>query len=409
MNPLENCVKARAFPGSDALYCLNTVKNEQGPLHRRPGVVKNEQGSPHHGQMRVKKLVHHTRTQVSRIRLGTWNIGSLTGKLMELVDIMIHKKVNILCLQETKWVGEKAKEIDGLDFKLWYSDKNKNKNGVGIIMDKSLKDHVVEVKRNCDRIMTLKIIINGIIINIVSAYAPQVGLDASIKEKFWNDLEELIQEIPQITFIGGDLNGHVGRVAEEFNSIHGGYSFGEINEEGKTILEFSSAYDLVIANTLFKKREEHVITYKSGTSRTQIDYFLIRKRDRLDCKDCKVIPSECLTTQHRLMVLDSKIKYLRRNNKSKSYPRTRWWNLKNENKFIFKKKVLELGQWNINGETDLMWLTVANCIRKVAKDVLGESKGMIPNNKDTWWWKDDVQEKIKEKKICYRDWFKNKK
>ncbi|PKA62210.1 hypothetical protein AXF42_Ash015095 [Apostasia shenzhenica] len=83
------------------------------------------------------------------------------------------------------------------------------------------------------------------------------------------------------------------------------------------------------------------------------------------------------------MVLDSKIKYWRRNNKSKSYPRTRWWNLKNENKCIFKKKVLELGQWNINGDTDLMWLTVANCIRKVAKDVLGESKGMIPNNKDT--------------------------
>ncbi|PKA67201.1 hypothetical protein AXF42_Ash004693 [Apostasia shenzhenica] len=356
MNPLENCAKTRAFPGSDALYCLNTAKNGQGPLHRRPGVVKNEQGSPHHGQMRVKKLVHHTRTQVSRIRLGTWNIGSQTGKLMELVDIMIHRKINILCLQETKWVGEKAKEIDGLGFKLWYSDKNKNKNGVGIILDKSLKDHIVEVKRNCDRIMALKIIINGMIINIVSVYAPQVGLDASIKEKFWNDLEELIQEIPQEErlFIGGDLNGYVRRVAKEFNNIHGGYGFREINEEGKTILEFSSAYDLVIANTLFKKREEHVITYKNGISRTQIDYFLIRKRDRLDCKNCKVIPSECLTAQHRLMVLDSEIKYWRRNNKSKSYPRTRWWNLKNENKCIFKKKVLELGQWNINGETDLM-------------------------------------------------------
>ncbi|PKA55758.1 ataxia telangiectasia mutated family protein [Apostasia shenzhenica] len=167
--------------------------------------------------MRVKKLVHHSRTQVSRIRLGTWNIGSLTGKLMELVDIMIHKKINILCLQETKWVGEKAKEIDGLGFKLWYSGKNKNKNGVGVILDKSLKDHVVEVKRNCDRIMALKIIINGMIFNIVSVYAPQVGLDASTKEKFWNDLEELIQEIPQEErlFIGGDLNGHVGRVAEK--------------------------------------------------------------------------------------------------------------------------------------------------------------------------------------------------
>ena len=54
-----------------------------GALHRRPGVVKNEQGSSHLSRRvrRVKKLVEPT-----RIRLGSWNVGSLTGKLRELVD-----------------------------------------------------------------------------------------------------------------------------------------------------------------------------------------------------------------------------------------------------------------------------------------------------------------------------------
>ncbi|KAH0461367.1 hypothetical protein IEQ34_008942 [Dendrobium chrysotoxum] len=123
-----------AFPGSDALYGLNTVKSVQGPLHRRPGAVLNRQGFPHQGRM----------------------------------------KINILCIQETKWVGEKAKEIDSLGFKVWYSGKSRTRNGVGVIIDKSLKDNVININRIGDRIMALKIVVDAKIINIISAYAPQV-------------------------------------------------------------------------------------------------------------------------------------------------------------------------------------------------------------------------------------------
>jgi exonuclease III len=38
----------------------------------------------------------------SRVRVGTWNVGSLTGKLREVVDTMIRQRVNILCVQEMK-------------------------------------------------------------------------------------------------------------------------------------------------------------------------------------------------------------------------------------------------------------------------------------------------------------------
>ena len=64
---------------------------------------------------RVRKLAEPT-----RIRIGSWNIGSLTGKLRELVDAAIRRRVNILCVQETKWKGQKAKEVEDTGFKLWY-------------------------------------------------------------------------------------------------------------------------------------------------------------------------------------------------------------------------------------------------------------------------------------------------
>jgi hypothetical protein len=74
-------------PVGDAPYPdLDTVLNEQGSdcrilsdaLHHCPGVVKNEQGSSHltRWMRRVRKLA-----EPSRLRLGTWNVGSLTGKL----------------------------------------------------------------------------------------------------------------------------------------------------------------------------------------------------------------------------------------------------------------------------------------------------------------------------------------
>ena len=57
--------------------------------------------------MRVKKVAHEY-----KIRLASWNIGPLTGRLAELVDAMIRRNVSILCVQETKWVGEKARIIE---------------------------------------------------------------------------------------------------------------------------------------------------------------------------------------------------------------------------------------------------------------------------------------------------------
>ena len=55
----------------------------------------------------------------------------LTDKLRELVDTTTRRRVNILCIQETKWKGQKAKEVDNTSFKLWYTRTVANGNGVG--------------------------------------------------------------------------------------------------------------------------------------------------------------------------------------------------------------------------------------------------------------------------------------
>ena len=66
--------------------------------------------------MRVKKLAYEY-----RIMLASWNIGSLISRLAELVDAIVRRNVSILYMQETKWVGEKARIIEPWDYKRWYT------------------------------------------------------------------------------------------------------------------------------------------------------------------------------------------------------------------------------------------------------------------------------------------------
>jgi hypothetical protein len=49
-----------------------------------------------------------------------------------------------------------------------------------------------------------------------------------------------------------------------FESVYGGQGFGDRNEVGTEILNFALAYDLTIVNTWFKKRDSHLVTFRSG-------------------------------------------------------------------------------------------------------------------------------------------------
>ena len=85
---------------------------------------------------------------INRLYFASWNVGTLTSKFIELVQVLYRRRVNIACIQETK-VGAKAREIDG--YKLWYSGGTRARNGVCILVEKELTDRVVEVRHKSDR------------------------------------------------------------------------------------------------------------------------------------------------------------------------------------------------------------------------------------------------------------------
>ena len=376
---------ARAYPVSDARRpCLTSVRNGQG--------------LPGFGRSRLKKLV--------RVRVGTLNVGSMTGRGRELADLMERRKVGVLCVQDTRWKGNKARELGG-DCKLFYSGADeRGRNGVGIVLSKEFKDSLVSVSRTNDRVMSVKLGIGETVVNVICAYAPQVGCEDEEKETFWRQMDQELRAIPEgeRVIVGGGLNGHVGISREAIERIHGGWGVGEKNEEGERVTDFAIAFDLSIVNTFFEKRPNHLVTYKSGGRQSQIDFLMCRRQQLNEVKNCKVINGESVAAQHRVLVLDWEIKCSKRRIPEQVTPKIKWWRLKEENlKIQFNEKVLS--ERRLLENVQEWWEENSTVIVRAGQEVLGMTTGRRPpGDKETWWWNDEVKDAIRAKKQAKKKW-----
>ena len=150
-------------------------------------------------QWRRRKERNEERKKAKKIKLrvATLNIGTMTDKGREVgyvAEFIERRGVDILYVQKTRWKGERARCI-GKGYKMWYCGSGNKKNGVEIILKKEHVDRVVELWRVTDRIMCLKMELDNTMLNVISAYAPQVGYIHEEKETFWLDLDETVEKI----------------------------------------------------------------------------------------------------------------------------------------------------------------------------------------------------------------------
>ena len=168
--------------------------------------------------------------------------------------MMERRNVDILRLQETKWKGTKARNI-GDACKLFYDGADGKRNEIDIVVSEELFESVLEVKRVSERLMDMKVKVKGSILNIVSAYAPQVGNSMEEKKDFWQDVHGLIESVSKqnIIVLNADLNGHMSKGNKGDDEIMGRYGVGTRNKEESVVVEFAKRMDLVVLNTYFKK------------------------------------------------------------------------------------------------------------------------------------------------------------
>jgi hypothetical protein len=98
-----------------------------------------------------------------------------------------------------------------------------------------------------------------------------------------------------------------------------------------------------------------------------------------------MIPRECVVSQHKLVVAVFCFQVLARRDKQAKIMRTKWWKMEEGKAKVFKERAIKEGTWK-EGDANNMWEKMITCIRKVASEVCGATKGCGGKAKYTWWW-----------------------
>ena len=124
---------------------------------------------------------------------------------------------------------------------MWYCGSGNKNNGMEIILKKEHADRLVELWKTTNRIICLKMELDGVKLNVISAYAPQVGYIREKKEAFWLDLDKTVEKIPKSkrTVVGADLNGHVGEGNNGDEECMSRNVLGKRNNEEQAVVDFA--------------------------------------------------------------------------------------------------------------------------------------------------------------------------
>ncbi|KAF7693242.1 hypothetical protein C0J45_16617 [Silurus meridionalis] len=202
----QNFIQDRSRPG--LLMTATGVVSQQGTCGNWATVGQRRR---RRGLRPLQRRQEKKKCRRVKVQVGTLNVGTMTGKGREGADMMERRKVDMLCVQEIKWKGSKTRSI-GDGFKLFFHGVDEKRNGVGVILKEKYSKSVVEVKRVSDRRMSVKLVVKGVMINVISAYAPQVGSELEDNEIFWSKLDKIVKSVPrnERVVIGADFSRHVG-------------------------------------------------------------------------------------------------------------------------------------------------------------------------------------------------------
>ena len=128
------------------------------------------------------KKVDRRNVESIRLRIGTANVGTMRGRSVEIVEMVDRRRLDFCCLQETRWRGGSARTMG--KFKFFWTGCEEGTAGVGFLVAERWVEKVLEVKRVSARLMLLRVMVGGSVLNLISVYAPQVGRSMEKKRNF---------------------------------------------------------------------------------------------------------------------------------------------------------------------------------------------------------------------------------
>ena len=363
-----------------------------GDVHPNPGPVLQ----PHRRHPQAKSLV-----------TASWNVRTLLEKNRSHVrpTAVVSRElsrynIDIAALSETRILGENRIDEIGGGYSFFLKGKDlgeRHLHGVGFAVRTSLLPLLNEKYPNGinERLMTVDLHLDGCVLTIISAYAPTLCSSNEDKDAFYEQLNEIIREVPAANklLLLGDFNARVGKDHESWDSVLGHYGVGNENTNGTMLLSLCTRHQLTITNTLFNQEEQFITTWMHpGTKKWHLmDYAITRNRDIHDVLHTRAMCGPCTWSDHKLvkckMVL--KIKKPVHHSKPKTAPKINVAKLRS--KEVSQKLAKRLSEANsessVNDDVETAWSKHKDLTLKIAKATLGSvrrtHKDWFDENNDT--------------------------
>ena len=126
----------------------------------------------------------------------------------------------------------------------------------------------------------------------------------------------------------------------------------------------------------FQKKEIHKITYRGGRHNTELDLLVVRQQQLRRVKDCKALAGEYLTTQHKPVVFEVRLKKWKEK-MTMGPTNIKWWRCKDEMMVEYRERVrrkyeeIDAHKGTVEGE----WRQYNDAFVGVAEELCGRTSG----------------------------------
>ena len=147
-------------------------------------------------------------------------------------------------------------EFNSDDHYIYYcGQESLRRNGIAIMVNKRVQNAVLGCNLQNDRMTSVRFQGKPFNIMIMQAYAPTSNAEEAEVERFYEDLQDLLELTPKKDIWNwnskiGNWNAKVG--SQETTGVTGNFGLGIRNEAGQRLIEFCQENALVIVNTLFQ-------------------------------------------------------------------------------------------------------------------------------------------------------------
>ena len=363
-----------------------------GDIHPNPGPL-----TPHRRHPKKEALV-----------VGSWNVRTLLDKKRTHIrptaivsEMLDSYNIDICALSETRVSGETIITEHGprgyTFFLKGLPEGEKQLHGVGFaIRSKLLVNLNSKMPHGInERLMKMTIPLKRGVLHLISAYAPTASHADATRDQFYDQLNQLLKEIPpkDKILLLGDFNARVGTDHEGWEGVLGKHGVGAENQNGTALLSFCSQNDLIITNTLFQQLDRFKYTWMHpGTKKWHmIDYAITRKKDVRDVLHTRAMCGTCNWTDHRLV----KCKLAIKSNKPVRHNRVRPSRKLNVHKLrsLATQQLLAEKFTEVFENSDILGQDSASTLDNLTKLTLQASKDVLgyPDHKSRDWFDENDQ------------------